>query len=59
MAGGAIMALTMIADLLIEDPGSPENLGWAGEMLLFGTLAGLAGSLVSFLKHEAVPQVWS
>ncbi|KAI9635419.1 integral membrane protein DUF92-domain-containing protein [Dioszegia hungarica] len=49
VAGGAIMALTMIADLLIEDPGSPENLGWAGEMLLFGTLAGLAGSLLDSL----------
>jgi uncharacterized membrane protein len=49
----------MIVDLLIEDPGSPENLGWAGEMLLFGTLAGLAGSLVSFLKLAFVPQVWS
>jgi uncharacterized membrane protein len=53
------MALTMIVDLLIEDPGSPENLGWAGEMLLFGTLAGLGGSLVSSLDHDTAPQIWS
>lgn len=42
------MGLTMILDLIIESEAARSALGsgWVGEMLLFSTLAGLAGSLV-------------
>jgi hypothetical protein len=43
------MGLTTVVDLLIENPACRRgDMGWIGEMLVFGTLAGLGGSLVSF-----------
>jgi uncharacterized membrane protein len=57
--GGALMGLTMVADLAYEDPAT-RHLGARGGLALlgWGTAAGLVGSLVSRIK---VPMVgfWS
>lgn len=42
------MGLTMVLDLLIENPACRvDPAGWIAEMMIFGVVSGLGGSLVS------------
>ncbi|GFZ49225.1 hypothetical protein JCM24511_06975 [Saitozyma sp. JCM 24511] len=50
--GGGLIGLAGVVDLLIESPAlrsGATGWGWAGEMVLFCTAAGLAGSLLDSL----------
>ncbi|EIW68749.1 hypothetical protein TREMEDRAFT_44556 [Tremella mesenterica DSM 1558] len=54
--GGLVMGLTMVVDLLIEDPMSRNDYGWASELLVFGILAGLAGSVLDSILGATLQQ---
>ena len=55
------MGLTMAIDLLVENSAVRHgHWAWAGELLAFGTVAGLAGSLLDSLLGATLQEtLWS
>ncbi|WWC67701.1 uncharacterized protein I206_101613 [Kwoniella pini CBS 10737] len=49
LLGGCLIGLIMSIDLLIENPASRNQLGWAVELISMGAVLGLTGSLLDSL----------